>query len=145
MPETKALFDTVHRVVKEQLYQDRVVRWIRTCFNEEIAKDKNERNHRFLEEALELVQSTGCTAEGAHKLVDYVFGRPVGDPDQEVGGTLNTLASLCYANDIDMMAAAEREMDRVERPEIMEKIRAKQKTKPPSSPLPGGAADASTS
>ena len=39
--------------------------------------------HRFLEEALELVQACGATASEAHQLVDYVYGRPVGEPAQE--------------------------------------------------------------
>lgn len=86
------------------------------------------RNHRFLEEALELVQSTNMTRHEAHLLVDYVFDRPVGHPSQEVGGVMNTLAGLCEANDIDMMDAAEEELFRVWR-NIYE-IREKSKTKP---------------
>ena len=60
-------------------YQQRVVEWSMACFSQEICRDRVERNHRFLEEALELVQSLGCTASEAHQLVDYVFSRPVGD------------------------------------------------------------------
>lgn len=40
---------------------------------------------QVLEEALELVQSNGCTASEAHQLVDYVFGRPIGDRKEEIG------------------------------------------------------------
>ena len=64
------------------------------CFTEEICRDRVQRNHRFLEEALELVQSLGCTASEAHQLVDYVFGRPVGEPTQELGGAIITLHAL---------------------------------------------------
>ena len=71
--------------------------WIKACLGPLIAADVTERNHRFLEEALELVQSKGCTASEAHQLVDYVFSRPVGEPFQELGGVMVTLAALADA------------------------------------------------
>ncbi len=37
-------------------FQPNVQPWLLSCFGEQIANDKIERNHRFLEEALELVQ-----------------------------------------------------------------------------------------
>lgn len=58
------------------------------CFGATISRDKAERNHRFLEEALELVQACGCTESEAAQLVAYVYGRPAGDPPQEVGGVM---------------------------------------------------------
>jgi len=117
-------------------FQTRVKPWLLECFGPEIANDKVERNHRFLEEALELVQSTGCTASEAHQLVDYVFNRPVGEPEQETGGVMVTLAALCLANEMDMHACGETELARISVPEIVLKIRAKQAAKPKHSPLP---------
>jgi hypothetical protein len=38
-----------------------------------------QRGVRLLEEAIELYQATGATAEMAHRLVDFVFSRPVGE------------------------------------------------------------------
>lgn len=115
-------------------FQARVEPWLMACFGAEIAADSEERNHRFLEEALELVQSTGCTASEAHQLVDYVFGRPVGEPAQEVGGAMVTLAALCLAKGLDMHDAAEIELARIWTK--VEAIRAKQAAKPKHSPLP---------
>lgn len=115
-------------------YQHRVQNWMMECFSMEICRDSIERNHRFLEESLELVQSLGCTASEAHQLVDYVFNRPVGDPPQEVGGVMVTLAALCSAADIDMAEAGEIELKRIWT--CVEKIRAKQAAKPKHSPLP---------
>ncbi|MGJ5032416.1 hypothetical protein ACQR1I_36645 [Bradyrhizobium sp. HKCCYLS2038] len=117
-------------------FQRRVLNWLMACFSQEICRDTTERNHRFLEEALELVQSTGCTRSEAHQLVDYVFGRPVGDPFQEVGGVAITFSALCSCIDIDHDDAGEAELARISAPEIMEKIRAKQADKPKHSPLP---------
>ena len=117
-------------------FQQRVQPWLLECFGAEIAADRVERNHRFLEESLELVQSLGCTASEAHQLVDYVFGRPVGDPPQEVGGVMVTLAALCLASGLDMHGAGEVELARINVPEVVAKIRAKQAAKPNHSPLP---------
>ncbi|WP_234908363.1 hypothetical protein [Rhizobium rhizogenes] len=127
----------LERLCGTPTFQRRVDPWMVECFSREIADDVPERNHRFLEEALELVQSASCTREEAHMLVDYVFGRPIGHPLQEAGGVMLTLAALLNALKIDMMAAGEIELRRVNSPEIIAKIRAKQATKPHSSPLPG--------
>lgn len=115
-------------------FQDRVQPWMMACFGAEISADHEERNHRFLEEALELVQACGATASEAHQLVDYVYGRPVGEKRQEVGGVMVTLAALCLANDMDMHAAGETELARIWTK--VEQIRAKQAAKPKHSPLP---------
>lgn len=117
-----------------QAFQQRVQPWMMACFGPEISADSRERNHRFLEEALELVQSCGCTASEAHQLVDYVYGRPWGEPAQEAGGVMVTLAALCLANGLDMHACGETELARIWTK--VEAIRAKQAAKPKHSPLP---------
>lgn len=122
-------------------FQERVGRWITTCFTPEIANDMTERCDRALEERLELVQA-GYAKSGedfanrAHSLVDYVANRPVGELPQEVGGDMVTLAALCNAFGIDMVTAAEAELARIIKPEIIDKIRAKQAAKPTGSALP---------
>lgn len=118
-------------------FQARILPWLLECFGEAIASDSTERNHRFLEEALELVQACDCTPDEAHKLVDYVFGRRVGERAQEVGGVMVTLAALCLAQGLDMHQAGETELSRITQPVMVELIREKQKAKPAMSPLPG--------
>jgi len=122
-------------------FQSRVQPWMMACFGDVISADVMERNHRFLEEALELVQACGATAAEAHQLVDYVYGRPVGEKSQEVGGVMVTLAALCLAQGMDMHAAGETELARIWTK--VEAIRAKQAAKPQFSPLPGPSAPAS--
>lgn len=137
------LRDTLHQQAAElaqaraqrESFQTRVQQWCVTCFGPTIAADVLERNHRFLEEALELVQALGCTQEEAHQLVDYVFGRPVGEPAQELGGVMVTIAALAVPNGLDMEEAAETELARVWMK--VEKIRAKHAAKPRYGPLPG--------
>jgi hypothetical protein len=123
-------------------FQNRVGEWMEQCFTPEIIADKLERSDRFIEEALELVQACGYDAARAHALVDYVFGRPVGEPSQEVGGVMVTLAALCNPHGLDMQQAAEVELSRILRPEIIEKIRVKQASKPTGSALPVPSAEA---
>ena len=112
----------------EEKFQARVQPWMQACFGPEISADKTERNQRFLEEALELVQACGATADGCHKMVDYVFARKVGAADQEVGGVMVTLAALCQVHGLDMDDAGERELARIWT--VVEAIRAKQAAKP---------------
>ncbi|UGQ44930.1 hypothetical protein [Massilia endophytica] len=109
-------------------FQQRVQPWMLACFGAEIAADSTERNHRFLEESLELAQSCGCTAQEAHQLVDYVFGRAAGEKRQEAGGVMVTLAALCLAHGIDMHACGEEELDMIW--ERIDAIRAKHAGKP---------------
>lgn len=118
----------------ESSYQHRVNAWMQDCFGPEISADIRERVHRFVEEALELAQSKGCTADEARLLVEYVFNRPVGEPRQEVGGVMVTLAALCNTAHIDVEQAADDELARCWTK--IAAIREKQRMKPKFSPLP---------
>lgn len=115
-------------------FQAQVQPWMMACFGPEISADATERNHRFIEEALEVVQACGATASECHQLVDYVFGRPIGEKQQEVGGAMVTLAALCLAHGLNMHTAGTVELARVW--QNIDKIRAKQAAKPKHSPLP---------
>lgn len=115
-------------------YTERVNDWMLSCFGPKISSDITERNHRFIEEALELIQATGATASECHQLVDYVFGRESGEMKQEIGGVMVTLAALCNALGINMNECGEVELERIWK--NIEKIRAKQAVKPKHSPLP---------
>ncbi|HEV7297953.1 MAG TPA: hypothetical protein VGN72_01205 [Tepidisphaeraceae bacterium] len=117
--------------------QPRVWPWMLACFGAEISSNRQERGHRFIEEALELVQAGGVTREEVLLLVDYVYGRPIGELRQEVGGVMVTLAALCLAHDVDMHECGEVELARIWTK--VEKIRAKRATKLAYSPLPGSA------
>lgn len=115
-------------VDSEESFQSRVQPWLLECFGEEVASDVEERKVRFLEEALELVQSSGCTPDVAHNLVDYVFSREVGEMRQEVGGVMVTLASFCLSHGIDMHQEGKTELERVWTK--IDRIREKQAAKP---------------
>lgn len=119
-------------------YQYRVGEWVNSTFgaDETPGKKLAVRNWRYFEESAELVQALGCTEEEAYQIVAYVFGRPVGEPGQEVGGAMVTLAALCNAAGIEMYEEGNIELHRISQPEMVEKIREKQASKPDFSPTP---------
>lgn len=115
-------------------FQARVAPWMLACFGAEISGDMVERGDRLLEEVLEMLQSDGYDPARVAPLRDYVYGRTTGEPVQEAGGVMVTLAAYCLAADLDMHAAGETELARVWTK--VDKIREKQAAKPKLSPLP---------
>jgi hypothetical protein len=110
-------------------YQIQVADWVVAALGEETARDIPERSLRFAEEAIELTQACGVDVETVHRLVDYVFSRPVGNPAQEIAGSLVTLYSTAAALGIDADAELEKELDRIWRPEVIERCRRRQHEK----------------
>jgi len=122
--------------VTEKLnFQEKVAEWIAAAFGAESKYNVAERSHRFLEEALELYQSVGCTKEDATKLIEYVYDRPAGEVKQEIGAVALTLFSLGDSTGADVEACAVSELVRVWAK--IDQIRAKNSAKPLQSPLPG--------
>jgi len=132
----KPISPEVLREAERHTFQVRVHPWLLKCFGAEIATDRIERGDRFLEEVLELLQSGGYDPARVLALRDYVWSRPVGEPSQEAGGVMVTLAAYCLAHSLDMHAAGETELARINAPEIVAKIRSKQAAKPTGSALP---------
>lgn len=122
------------RAAEAKSFQARVAPWMDACFGLEISADRLERGDRLLEEVFELLQSGDYPRERVAALEEYVWSRDVGDPAQEVGGVMVTLAAYCLAHGLDMHDAGETELARVWAK--VEKIRAKQAAKPKGSALP---------
>ena len=120
------LLEEVERLRERQAS---VTAWVRKCFTEAEAKDAPERSLRTAEEALELAQAVGVDAETLHRLVDYVFSRPVGKPEQEIAGTMVTLYAMANALGVDADAAFETELERIQTPEVIERCRRRQHEK----------------
>lgn len=119
------------KVVREgkEWYQLQIGRWMHECFEPQLYGNMQERGDRFLEEALELLQSGGYDKSRVATLVEYVYSRPPGEPGQEVGGVMVTLAGYCHIAGISMWQEAEDELRRIRQPKVMEKIRNKQASK----------------
>jgi NTP pyrophosphatase (non-canonical NTP hydrolase) len=131
----QAARDARSALLNGRSFQDRVVTWYKACFGQAVLLDPVERRDRFFEEALELVQAAGMSKADVHVLVDYVYGRPVGDVAKEAGQVLGTIAGLCTAHDIIMAEAGEQGLNHAWA--NIDKIRAKRATKPGYGPMPG--------
>lgn len=111
-------------------FQKRATVWIQNCFGDKVADSLEERNFRFLEESLELVQAGGFTKDQVQTVVNYVFNRPVGQTTQEIGGVMITLAALCRVHGADMWECGEEDLANATAK--TDKIRIKWGTKPPT-------------
>ena len=100
-------------VAQRDARQARGMKWAEDCFGAELARVPQERASRFFEEAIELSQAAGLDKSSAMRLVEYVYGRPVGDPAQEAGGTQVALLILCEHLGISAGAEEHREFERV--------------------------------
>lgn len=124
-------------------FQTQVQGWMGQCFKPEVCEDMTERGDRVLEETIEMLQANGYDRARIPVIVDYVYGRPPGEPRQEVGGVMVTLAAYCNAARIDMEKAGNEELARIQQPDVMAKIQAKQASKaalPFDTPLPSSEA-----
>lgn len=109
-------------------YQKRVIDWVNKTFGHQLSATRK-MGYRFMEEAVELVEALGMTREDVHRVVDYVFDRKSpGEPFQELGGVMVTLAVVAETNGLNMMVAAEMELSRCLK--NSDKIAAKDKKKP---------------
>lgn len=91
--------------------------------------DVHERARRFVEEAVELAQATGCPDLDIMRVVSRVLQRPSGEPVQELGGARLSLAALAEALGLDEEVAGEHELARISAPDMRERMRASQARK----------------
>lgn len=96
---------------ERDLRQSRVYDWAIRTFGQ-VAVSKMERARRFIEEAVELVQAVGLERDVVHRIVDHVYGKPVGKLSVEVGGAGLTLIALAQALEISAEEAEKIEFER---------------------------------
>ncbi len=109
--------------------QARVRAWVICAFGLSVFRDRRERALRVAEEALEYLQAEGVPRIQAMDLIIRVYDRPAGDPDQELAGIGVTLLAAAAARAVRLDHLITTELDRVERPEVVERCRAKQNEK----------------
>ena len=84
------------RPVQHNQFQVLVGDWMEMCFSLKVCNDITERGDRLLEETLELLQAHGYDPRRVATLTEYVFSKPIGEPRQEMGDVMVTLAA--YSN-----------------------------------------------
>jgi hypothetical protein len=109
-------------------YQERVSGWTQMVLGD-LSKNVPERALRVAEEVIELAQACGVDRSSVHRLVDYVFDRPVGEPHKEIAGSMLTLYAAAEALGVDADTEFEIEMTRVQQPEVIERVRRRQQEK----------------
>lgn len=95
-------------------HQERIVAWIRSRFGEAVLTNRKERAARIFEEAAELTQAEEVDVDVCQRIVERVYGRPVGEPAQEATGVSLTLLAWASVAGIDLDAENEKELTRVE-------------------------------
>jgi len=86
-----------------------VMAWACRAFTAKVARSGIERCLRFFEEAAELVHALGLSRAQCDAVLDRVFSRPKGRPEQEFGGAGTTLLALaeCEGYSADECEASE--------------------------------------
>lgn len=92
--------------------QRAVFSWCQGTFGRQNSSTQ-ERARRLFEEAAELAQAEGVVREDLERLLRHVYGKPRGEPAQEVGGIGVTLLAYCGAADLSAEAEERREWGRV--------------------------------
>lgn len=87
--------------------------WAVRAFGREHVYNPAIRSLRCAEEAVELCQSYNVDKATMLRLIETVYSREPGVPDQEIGGVLMTINVLCASHDYNPDALFERELMRV--------------------------------
>jgi len=116
--------------------QEKIGDWVAGTFGYEVLADKQERNARFFEEVVELMQVRGMTVAEMVAIIHDKMTKPVGELDQEVGGVLITFLALCESGDVDVDTAYANEWNRVQPMEVRNRIAAKSALKLPNYEAP---------
>jgi NTP pyrophosphatase (non-canonical NTP hydrolase) len=87
--------------------------WCALSFGVGAASSVPQRAIRLLEEVIEAYQAAGGDPAMAHKLIDFVFARPVGELNKEIGAVGLVLLSLANAADVSADEEEAREVARV--------------------------------
>lgn len=93
--------------------QKQISAWTKQAFGIAEATSLPQRGLRLLEESIEAYQACGGDVAMAHKLVDFVFGRPSGEVGQELGGVQVCVLALAAAAGLSAEGEERREVERV--------------------------------
>jgi NTP pyrophosphatase (non-canonical NTP hydrolase) len=87
--------------------------WAIRCFGQKHVYDFGVRALRLAEEAAEMAQACDVPKEKMLELIEVVYSRPAGQPDQELGGVAMTATVLAAAMGHDLEAFFDVELRRV--------------------------------
>jgi NTP pyrophosphatase (non-canonical NTP hydrolase) len=103
---------TLREAREKQPTQKQVLDWAVDAFGA-IAKNRDERAARLIEEAVEIAQAQDVSLEVVQRIVERAFSRPPGDLGQEIGGCAITLMALAENVGLSFDGEILREWERV--------------------------------
>lgn len=107
-----------------KIWQRLMKNWSKLVFRERyIDITPKIRSLRCLEEMMELCQTENVSEEEIDIIKRQVYDKPKGEPLQELGGVMTTLAGYACTRDFDIEEAFWSEYERICDPVIMEKVR----------------------
>lgn len=98
---------------KRNARQARVFDWGCRAFGNDQMRSPQQRALRLIEEAIELAQSVFADKDQLHRLVDYVYSRPVGQVEAELGGVGVCLLAMAECVRVNADETEEREVARI--------------------------------
>lgn len=90
--------------------QQNVARWFNEVGLQDSMMDKQERAVRFLEEALELVQSCGIEQTACKEMLAKVYGSNPLEMERRIFTSYFTLNALCEANELSLTAVMKKHL-----------------------------------
>ncbi len=93
--------------------QTRVSEWCADAFGADHASNVEQRGLRLVEEAIEAAQAAKCDPTTLHKLIDYIYAKPPGELQRELGGIGLCVLAMANAAGFSANAAEINEINRV--------------------------------
>jgi hypothetical protein len=87
--------------------------WVRTRMGNHVFLSLEERVTRIVEETLELAQAEGIESSTIYRLIDRVYNRPIGKPEQEAAGVSVTLLTYAAAKEFNLGLVTINELARI--------------------------------
>lgn len=95
-----------------KLFGEMMLAWTRAAFGTSGSTPK-ERAARAVEEVIELAQYEGLNLSDVYRIAYRVYSRPVGELDDELGGSLLCLLAYAAAVERDPESAAHRTFEKI--------------------------------
>lgn len=105
-------------------WRPRMLAWHRMVFGDRhMVNGAKVYSMRLMEEAMELAQAEGVTADQAMTILRQMFDKPAGEPAKEFGGVLVTATGYANFADRDIEATFEAEYERIQDSAVVERVR----------------------
>ncbi len=106
--------NTIDQKTDRRFIPGRIARWVVDRLGEKLLMDRRERAMRLVEEVIELAQAEGIAPFEVKRVTDHIYSRPVGEPDQEMGGVMVCAHAWAIATSSNLDFLTAKEVSRIE-------------------------------